>query len=190
VTLLSELRAATGDAHASIERQVPLLARVVSADTYRWYLRAMLGFHAPVESALRALGPDFEANVQLARRSKVEALRADLASLGETGPFGTCSALPRVASRDHGYGVLYVLEGSTLGGLVLKRHLDSVLDITHASRFLHVYGRDVSAMWKAFGDALEAHAARADTDRLAVREAASQTFATLERWLIATQAAS
>lgn len=188
MTLLSLLRAATRDAHASIERHVPLLSHVVSQGDYRWYLQALLGFYVPVEGALSDLGAGFSAEVSLPQRLKSAALRHDLAELGQGDLAPVCSHVPRIAGASHGYGVMYVLEGSTLGGQVLAKHLTNVLDIQRCSSFLHAYGREVAPMWKSFGDALSAHEASQRCDQDAVLSAARETFERLEAWLVQTRA--
>jgi heme oxygenase len=52
----------------------------------------------------------------------------------------------------HLAGVLYVIEGSTLGGQIIVRHLERNLGLTRESgaRFFHGYGADTEAHWQEF----------------------------------------
>lgn len=91
-----------------------------SAKGYRLFLIAQAAAHVPVEAALETAGvealmPDWPAR----RRSNL--IEADLAELGFALPDPVeAPPLPDAAAM---MGALYVLEGSRLGGAVLKREL-------------------------------------------------------------------
>ncbi|HEX8534793.1 MAG TPA: biliverdin-producing heme oxygenase [Allosphingosinicella sp.] len=113
------LRAATSEDHERVDR---LFSRfdLGSPDGYRLFLTAQAAAHVPIEAALDAAGaeallPDWRAR----RRSHL--IEADLAELGCTLPDPV--ELPVLADTAAIMGALYVLEGSRLGGAVLKREL-------------------------------------------------------------------
>ena len=71
-------------------------------------------------------------------------------------------------------GVIYVLEGSTLGGRLIARHVEPTLGLTdgHGSSYFRGHGEATGALWRETVDAI---AAVPDTDIL--NEAALRTFA-------------
>ena len=64
------------------------------------------------------------------------------------------------------FGTLYVMEGATLGGQVINRHLKEHLGLTpeNGGVFFNGYGQMTGPMWKAFGASIEAFAASANAD--------------------------
>jgi len=188
-SLLAALKQGTREEHVAIERQLRLMVPGVTLDDYRDYLSRMLGYCEPLEAALAALDalpdevPDFE------RRRKAGAAARDLCDLGavaaDVAALPRCADLPPLGSVARGLGCLYVLEGSTLGGQIIARHLELRLGVgpQRGGSFVRSYGPDVGPMWRAFGVGLEAYAARAPDLRDAVVAAARDTFVTLGRWL-------
>jgi heme oxygenase len=188
MTLLERLKEETRACHRSIERVVPLMRPDLSITAYRAYLHRLLGYYRPVEARLgawagwSALGIDFEA------RRKVPLLERDLARLperesAEPEPSGA-PVLPELTSPARKLGCLYVLEGSTLGGQVLVRHVRRELGLQEANgcAFLAGYGTSTGRMWRSFTAALDAYARREGHDARVV-DAARETFVTLEAWL-------
>jgi len=189
---MPQLRRATGAAHARIELALPLLDPQLTRAHYLRIVRGFYGFHAALEPLCeRALGADAAA-LGLGARAKLPLLRADLAALGDSPAdvlaLPLCRDLPTVTSRSQAAGVLYVVEGSTLGGRVIGRHLLRALALTPDSgaAFFASYGDRTGEMWLAFG----AHVERmVEFDLDAAVVAAIETFETLERWLLTAQAA-
>jgi len=117
-SLRHTLRAATSDAHARVDAAFSRLDLACPAD-YRRFLAAQAGALLPLEAALDRAGaeavlPDWPA------RRRSAALLEDLRRLGQ--PPGR--PLP-VIGDGPGWvlGALYVLEGSRLGGQVLRRRV-------------------------------------------------------------------
>ncbi len=113
------LKARTDAAHARVDA---LFSRLNLADLadYRTFLSAQAGPHLAVEASVDSAGaerilPDWP------QRRRAAALRADLAELGiapvaDDEPFS-------FASDAEMLGAVYVLEGSRLGGSLLKRQV-------------------------------------------------------------------
>lgn len=84
-------------------------------------------------------------------------------------------------------GCLYVIEGATLGGRVITRHLQNQLGTTPDSggAFFDGYGAETGSRWKAFCTMLSQYADHsADEDRqAAIVAGANRTFETLTHWL-------
>jgi heme oxygenase len=119
---------------------------------YRDYLARQRQLHAPLEGALRAwLPPDWAA----LRLLKTQWLGSDLAALG-TAPAERPVAVPAVGSWAQALGVLYVIEGGTLGLQVVgKRLAQDHPALGSAGRFMHGYGTDTGRHWRAFIAALD-----------------------------------
>jgi heme oxygenase len=83
---------------------------------------------------------------------------------------------------DRAMGSLYVLEGATLGGRVISRHLRR-LSWRTARRlaFFNPYGAETGAMWMAF--CVRAAALSRPTRDPQIVGAAVETFGTIHRWL-------
>lgn len=177
--LHARLRAATAGAHQALERDLDWEARTATLQGYRDLLARMRGFHAGFEPAIgRALDDeDF-----FAPRRRLEALDADLASLGLDAE--AIAGLPAVTSialtsPACAYGALYVLEGSTLGGQVIGRSIAERHgpEAEAACRYYRGHGRATGRMWNAF---------RARLDGLEGDEALETgiaTFDALRVWL-------
>jgi len=178
--LLSRLRTETRAAHDAIERALDLTAPALTRSRYVWLLERFYGFYRPLEEALCAAGMP---GLDLSARRKAPLLAADLAVLGaDAARVPECAALPPRASPDDVAGCVYVLEGATLGGQVISRHLHEALALGPGSgaRFFHGYGAATGDMWQDVRTAIESFAARACADD--VVRAAAATFATLQAW--------
>jgi heme oxygenase (biliverdin-IX-beta and delta-forming) len=138
-----QLRARTRDAHDRVDA-VFGGADLGARESYGRFLMAHADALLAVEEALDAreagrLLPDWP------RRRRGEAIRADLADLGETPPPTRAMALdPGDAPL---WGAVYVLEGSRLGGSLLARQVPAGLPRRYLGQGLHAPGawRDLLA---------------------------------------------
>ena len=184
MNLLQRLKIETVFAHDRIEEAFDLEARTHSLRAYRDLLGRLYGFHAVWEPRAEAALADagFFRN-----RRKVGFLRADLRKLGMADGAIGCLALcdPTVAMRTpaEAWGSMYVVEGSTLGGVVIARHVERRLGLDRHSgcHYFRCYGKNVGSMWTAFGASLLARCGPAEED--VVIAAACRTFDMLHCWL-------
>ena len=151
---------------------------------YAHYLGRLLGFYEPLEPSLDHFLQELP-GFDLESRRKAPLLQMDLAWLGvDARLLPRCAVLPRVSTRASALGVLYVIEGATLGGRVQLGRLGERLGISRAAgaAFLGCYGDDVDAQWQAVRDTITV----ATVDEAAVLEAiggACATFEALDGWL-------
>lgn len=153
------------------------MARLTSSEVtirdYRGYLRAIAKVYGTLEPALyRALRIGLPPALQsgpppdLGLRPKYPALLRELrAHALPIPPAGEPLSVPDLSAA---LGGLYVLEGATLGGRVIARHLRRHLgDVIPEGGLLDFHGEATSAVWKGFGAALDALAADGliDSDR-------------------------
>lgn len=178
------LRLATAVQHQTLEARLPLTHPRLDLTSYQRIIEAYYGFHAPLQAQIeRYLGLEAVDPARI----KLPALLRDLRALGltqsEIDRLAQCVELPPIASTAQLLGVMYVMEGATLGGQVLRRIIAEKLglDAQTGAEFLDVYGRDTGRLWKAFLNQL----AEFDdpTHNLEVVNAAMATFACFESWL-------
>jgi heme oxygenase len=189
-TFPSRLREATRPHHEAVERSVDLLRSCQSLDGYRRLLGRFLGFYEPAEARL---SPWLEAvpGLDYSRRRKSSMLVDDLKAIGldaaAIAAIPRCPELPAIASLPQALGCMYVLEGATLGGQYIARHVKSApgLGAEDGCSFFHSYGDHVGPMWKAFREVLSAQAVDEAHER-AITELAGETFTKFERWFRST----
>lgn len=171
--LHARLKAETSAAHARLETDLGLMRPQLSLADYLRVLQGFHGFHAAAEPALvrRLENPGF-----LDDRRKLAWLEHDLRHFGARGgePWAAAAEIPR--DEPGAMGMLYVIEGSTLGGQVVSRHLARTLGVSagQGGRYFASYGQQVGSRWRAFLDVLASPALAAQAD--AVVLAARATF--------------
>lgn len=107
---------------------------------------------------------------------RTERLRADLDALGEPARVEP-SAIHAPESLAASYGTAYVIEGSTLGGMVLAERFERALGDATPTSYLRLRGAETARRWKAFLDELaRADAAMTDEQRSEAGDAAAETF--------------
>jgi heme oxygenase len=174
MTILDRLRAATADRHERVERAADLIRPDLSRSQWAATVARFYGFVAPWEAALR---PPHH-------RAKRTLLERDLACLGvDPSALPLCEDLPDLRTEARRWGSAYVLEGSTLGGQVIARHVEKTLGLRAGQgySFFIAYGPRTGAMWRQFRDGLQAAATRLDHDELI--DAAGATFDRVGDWL-------
>ena len=128
--------------------------RMFSIEDYKRLIDRFRCFYSAYEPTLpvddlAAAGFDYET------RRKLPSLERDAAALG-LGEVEKFDDVPRLDTLARAFGSLYVIEGSTLGGQVISRHLTQHLDLTpeNGAAFFSSYGPEVGPMWKRFGEAI------------------------------------
>jgi len=165
-----------------------LFAPDYSLDEYRRILEKMHGFLYVYEPAMfEYLGNSLAAT--FAHRRKRELLLKDLLNYELTAE--QIAALPRcgtppIANLAQCLGVWYVLEGSTLGGQMIARHLSRQFGAAAAkvTGFHGGYGDRTQAEWQAFCRLMELHLPPEKADEIEeAAQSAKLTFHYLSDWL-------
>jgi heme oxygenase len=184
MSLLQRLKSETAGAHDRIEEALDLEAVTRSISAYRNLLGRLYGFHAVWEplAEVALVDPEF-----FRERRKVAFLEADLRDLG-MGSDGIarlplCEPTVTMRTPAEAWGSMYVVEGATLGGVIIARHVERRLGLSRHNGCLYFrcYGADVRPMWISFGARLHDRCDPADQD--AVVTAARRTFEMLHIWL-------
>lgn len=184
--VLAHLRTATRPLHERLEDRLDLPRHLRSIAEYCSLLADFHGFYAPLEASLSCI--DWNGTgIAFEERRKTPLLRDDLASLGlseeDVSRLPRCDRIPPMSCRNAAFGGLYVVEGATLGGQLITRHIREAFgqDPAAPSAFFASYGERVGRMWRAFREALARNCGV--QDREIVAHAAVETFEGLEAWL-------
>lgn len=122
---------------------------------------------------------------------KLPLLTRDLITLGSTPAeiqrLAICLSLPPLDSRAGALGCLYVLEGATLGGQIISRHLSEIQNLSpeRGAAFFYGYGAETGHMWKSFRALLTRDVESGECDPEEVIAAAAETFHRYENWVCA-----
>lgn len=181
IMILQKLKEATRTQHEQIEGTVDVMNQMFNIEDYKTLIGKFRRFYEAYEPTLpiddlRAAGFDYDL------RRKLPSLESDAAALGLNGSSEAFRALPDVSSVARAFGSLYVIEGSTLGGQVIARHLKEHLELTpeNGGAFFRSYGAEVGPMWKQFGEAITNFAASDEHDEEII-QAAYETFESIRR---------
>lgn len=187
--IMQALKEQTRALHERVEASLGIMDPDLTLAGYRSLLERFWGFYAPMEARLYALGPWDALGLDSEARRKAPWLAADLRAMGvdddALARLPLCHALPRVDGVAGALGCLYVMEGATLGGAFIARHLALALGVQTASggRFFASYAERRGPMWKAFGQGVEQYTAeRGGSEQ--VLAAARETFTRLDEWLM------
>lgn len=179
MVLMDRLKHDTRDLHQAVEARVDVLRPDLSRAGYARLLGLFLGIYRPLEARLqqvqqlRSLLPDLDA------RWKTGLLEQDLHALG-CPPTAPDAEVAPIAGLPQACGALYVLEGATLGGAIIARHVAQHLHLHphNGCAFFNSYGDRRGAMWKALSARL--NTLQEPDDAVA---GARATFTLFERWL-------
>lgn len=190
---MAALRAATRADHEALHHHpllAPLAAGTLDAATYAVVLDRFLAFHRAIEGRILAPAAAELRSLGVARTSRLPLLEADLADLAAAGvPLPPDSTqppppLPQAPDLPEILGVLYVVEGSRLGGVGLAAALARAPDprLAAASRFLGSTDRSIGPLWHGLGRLIDAQGRSPHTRQRMIR-AALAAFAAFTAWL-------
>lgn len=181
--MLETIKQATKSHHSSVEKiLIRKLKNLTSKEDYAQLLYQLYGFYNSVEAAVHAV-VDYSIVPDISQRHHVANLKSDLYNLGITAGNIENPFAKTINSLSRAMGVLYVIEGSTLGGQIiasmLKKQIPS-LNNTELSYFLS-YGEATMNMWSAFKNTSEN--IYPIMDEKSAIDGAKETFEKLELWL-------
>ncbi|WP_440995378.1 biliverdin-producing heme oxygenase [Arhodomonas sp. SL1] len=191
--VLDELRRQTAPAHRRLECHPllgALLRRELTCDRYTTILGMFYRYYRALEPALAMWAGDprlLRAGYRY--RPRAPLLREDLSALGRGQgragpPKDALPGTPPLDSGDAALGVLYVIEGATMGGRVIAPRLRETLGVRRerGGSYFHLYEH---GDWPVLRDLLEA--CQETETAGAAGDAAQETFACLhgycDAWL-------
>ncbi len=157
--MLDKLKDDTRPLHDKVEEAMEsgkIMSDNFSREEYTRLLQKLYIAHSALEPALLSVPsiaghPGIEASFRL---NKLKALETDLKALGAQVP-QTSMASPDFENPAEAWGALYVLEGSTLGGAMILKHLRGKLQWENSvMNFYGYYGKHTGSLWKEFKTSL------------------------------------
>ena len=187
-TILDRLKLETAAEHAAIEGATGVMDPNLDLDAYRSYLARTFGFYRVVEDMMCRAWVWEELGLSTSARLKLPLLLRDLDELGVIEPLRLpeCDAPPEWPSLAEAVGGAYVLEGSTLGGRVIARHVRQRLGEDVPRHFLEGYWAQTGEYWQDFRASLLVFASSEDIQDRVIAGAKS-TFNAFNRWLTASK---
>lgn len=159
VDFVTILRKATATLHAQLETtplSKALLSDDVSLEDYTNYLKKMWDVIAFCEQVvfprIEHIIPDINERIKLPLIERdLDQLNSDQYSSNTYHPFNN------TVTTDFALGYMYVIEGSTLGGRVILKHLHAKLGISenNSGSFFAGYGALTGSAWKSFLQSLQ-----------------------------------
>jgi len=182
--ILERLKLETAADHAAIEEASAILHPRLDLAGYRAYLEDTFGFYQIAEPRLAEMGVWELLELPAVERLKLPLLLRDLRALGCVDPSAlpVCETPPDWPGAAEALGAAYVLEGSTLGGNVISRHIQRRFGGDVPRAFLECYGPRTGENWRTFRAALSRFATSREIENRMVNGAQS-TFRTFTRWL-------
>ncbi len=160
-----------------------VMEQALTLENYRVLLLTNYFFHGTIEQQLnRVVSPGFKKSLQLQRRRKAQFITSDYQRLGHTLPPLSKAPLQLcIQNETEALGVLYVTEGTAIGGSIIKKNLlkSPVISQTSATSFYGCYGKELSPLWKAFVAQLNTIEGRQEAEAVVI-EKAKATFAFYE----------
>jgi heme oxygenase (biliverdin-IX-beta and delta-forming) len=182
--ILEKLKQSTRIHHNRASHSLDILRVHLSIEEYRDILQKLWGFYEPLE-ALIANEREWPLSIlNFDHRKKTPLLEHDLHVLDAPSFLPICTQLPELADFSQVLGCLYVLEGATLGGQIISRHIQKKwgLDQTTGCSYFCSYGAETDNMWNAFCHVLVTHASSSMIENQ-ILQAAHSTFVTFNAWL-------
>jgi heme oxygenase len=179
---LEQLRRETLPDHNAVEQSVPLMDDELDLDTYVSYLVKLHGIIATWEECAPPNAPAWIRPLLAARR-RGQLLTLDLKWFSADASGEARPALPEMSDSAGLLGAMYVVEGSTLGGRLIARHVELALGLTagQGNAYFRGHNERTGQLWKEFCDALRTNVPDSETD--AVIAAAKAMFGVFGAWM-------
>jgi heme oxygenase (biliverdin-IX-beta and delta-forming) len=180
--ITNRLRTETSHWHEQTE-QVAFSAEIMSGtltpEQYVMLIANNYRLHFMAEQALRKFGiPESLPELDFGKRSRLKMLESDMHSLGLAMPHFSDDENPFELNDEYeALGLMYVLEGSTLGGRVILKtlHKNPAFEGISAFRFYEGHGEETGLYWKKFQEVLLSKAVDEAAENLIV-QAANKAF--------------
>lgn len=184
---LKNLRDRTGESHKNLEENhysKAILNPGVTLAAYQTYIAKLYGVTRACE---RDIFPEIASVLpDLEERYKSGLILKDLANTGISRV--SIDNIPVFQFTASGIakalGVMYVLEGSTLGGKILYKHIHQALGLNdeNGASYFWGYGQKTGMLWKIFVSSLAVYAVEENCEDEIISSAV-QTFTIIDSWL-------
>ncbi len=178
--ILERLKTETSDAHDRVEALAAsdrIMNGSLTPEEYQQLILRNYVLHAAYEPMLdEAIARNGMDELNYAERKKLSFLERDLQEMGLAIPEVDFAPSFAAATPEEVFGSMYVMEGSTLGGSVIRRRLVSLPEFAGLPfHFYGCYGDRTGPMWNAFKTVVAERVQTADQEQATVN-AAIKTF--------------
>ena len=187
MTILNTIKEETKIHHQQVEKVlVQELKNLTDKDNYGRLLERLFLFYKPIETDLHnvideTLIPD------ISERKHTQRILTDLELLEYEAPKELSTSRLEISSPSYALGILYVIEGSTLGGQIISKmiHNNLPMEGIDATNYFSSYRELNGEMWKKFGNRISE--IEDSVDHTELLQGAKDTFNNLKYWLEATK---
>lgn len=176
--IIEKLRQSTAEIHKELDSWLmPVFRKVDDDEKYSQLLKAFYGYYAPVMQRI-TVEIDTQYLPDFSHRRKADAILKDLDCINKrNGSIDHADILPDISNASDAFGALYVLEGSTLGGVFLSKILGDAMNINEQNglSFFYGYGQQSREMWNRFIEQINLFA-KEKGDEEAILSSAHVTF--------------
>ncbi|WP_130736184.1 biliverdin-producing heme oxygenase [Flavobacterium sp. J27] len=181
--MITRIKEETKLFHTEVEKVlVKELKALQTQEEYATLLLKLYGFYFSVENKLQdnieeSIMPDIKI------RKHISHLEKDLMLMGVSFLPINNEFSKKITSLSYALGVLYVIEGSTLGGQIIVSMIMKQLDLKDKTllSYFNSYDAKTQDMWGAFKDNVENSSYSIDGD--VMLQGAKDTFIALKHWL-------
>ena len=179
---IQKLRRETEADHRAVEGVVPLMHEGLNTAEYVQCLQQIYGVVAAWEERAAEAAPPWLQPALRARQRK-SLLELDLACFGVTEKDDKRPTLPEMNDLPSLFGMMYVMEGSRLGGQYIARHVETVLHLSEGrgNAYFRGNGNQTGPMWKEFCEMLKLRIPEDQTEAVVI--SAKAMFATFGKWM-------
>lgn len=184
--LLSEqLKEHTKSQHQILEKKIiPLIKAIKTTNDYSRLLMLFYTYFGAVELLVDNT-LDINYMPDYPQRRKTTLLHDDLNAMNITlQPFATGAHLPSIENHLQAIGAMYVMEGSTLGGLHISKMISQQLQQqnTNAFVFFNGYKDQTQQMWQLFKTAIDSMLLKPEEEEVIIN-ASNNTFERFSNWV-------
>jgi heme oxygenase (biliverdin-IX-beta and delta-forming) len=168
--------------HVAVESGMPVMVEDLDRNSYVHCLQQIHGIVAAWEEWSAETSPEWMHSL-LENRQRRGLLERDLAWFGVAPIDEARPAMPETQDAASLLGAMYVMEGSTLGGRLIARHVERVLGLSAGvgNAYFCGHNQQTGTLWKEFCDVLQASVPDRETDT--VIAAAKTMFRVFGSWM-------
>ncbi|KQT20538.1 heme oxygenase [Chryseobacterium sp. Leaf404] len=148
----------TADLHDAAEKLFSsdkIFNKTFTFDDYKKIIRNNYRMLLNAENEIfETLSEGFSEKLQLEQRKKLPLIQKDLENLSLESEHASQPVI--IANQNEALGMMYVIEGSTLGGNVIAKQLSKTEGFENVNfNFFGCYKENTGAMWKNFKEVLD-----------------------------------
>ena len=186
MSLFDVVKKETKTHHQSVEKVlVKELKDLKSLNDYGNLLKRLYQFYVPIENDLQnIISTEIVEDIQ--QRKHNHRLLKDIKDIDSSYNENPENKHLEINDLSYALGVMYVIEGSTMGGQIISKMLQKNLDLQNENMtsYFNSYGNESMQMWTLFKNQVTSSSSKISEKQMV--EGAKATFTALENWLKAS----